>query len=160
MITAKSYRSQVKRGISSPSANSLLIYINDRHFSRIMQDTQLTTHTAPPNAAPYASQRISENNIQQQRTRIIVSHLSTASRYLPYLDSTVITRPQIKLWQIQENKSAFLEKRILFPDHHERKKSEGTKYSSITGLATYIDNKHLTRLMLYTQSYSHRNPRH
>ena len=121
MITAKSYRSQVKRGISSPSANSLLIYINDRHFSRIMQDTQLTTHTAPPNAAPYASQRISENNIQQQRNRIIVSHLSTASRYLRYLDSTVITRPQIKLWQIQENKSAFLEKRILFPDHHERK---------------------------------------
>ena len=159
MITAKSYRSQVKRGISSPSANSLLIYINDRHFSRIMQDTQLTTHTAPPNAAPYASQRICEYNIQQQRTRIIVSHLSTASRYLRYLDSTVITRPQIKLWQIQENKSAFLEKRILFLDHHERK-IRGTKYSSITGLATYIDNKHLTRLMHYTQSYSHRNSRH
>ena len=69
-----------------------------------MQDTQLTTHTAPPNAAPYASQQISGNNIQQQRIWIIVSHLSTASQYLRYLDSTVITKTQIKLWRIQENK--------------------------------------------------------
>ena len=42
---SKSYKSQVKRGTKFPFSYQL-IYINDRHFSRLMQDTQSTTHKA------------------------------------------------------------------------------------------------------------------
>ena len=52
---------------------------------------QTTTHTVPPNAAPHTIQQISANNIQQQYTRNIASHISSASGYLHYTDPTVIT---------------------------------------------------------------------
>jgi len=42
---SKSYKSQVKRGTKFPFSYEL-IYTNDRHFSRLMQDTQSTTHKA------------------------------------------------------------------------------------------------------------------
>ena len=61
MITAKSYKSQVKRGTKLLFSYQLT-YLNDLQFSRLMQDAQLTRHTVPNNTIPYASQPTSNNN--------------------------------------------------------------------------------------------------
>ena len=75
------------------------IFLDSRKTRR-----RATTHTVPMNAAPHTIQPIASNNIQQQNTRSIASHISSATGYLHYPDSTAITIPQIKLRQIQETK--------------------------------------------------------
>ena len=96
IIITKSYKSRVKRGTKLLFSYQL-IYINDRQFSRLLRYTQTTTHTVPPNAAPHTIQRIASNNIQQQNTRSIAFHISSATGHLHYPDSNAITIPQIKL---------------------------------------------------------------
>ena len=132
MTTTNSYRSQVKKG-NKLLLSYQLIYINDRHFSRITQDMQTTTHTVPQNATriTIASANPSEQNpttIQSHPIRHIDSQrIPISSRFEYYYNTSDQTETDPRN-QINISRETNPAPRPPSP------KPEGTSYPSITSL--------------------------